>query len=347
MNCKGFLVACLATTLGVCALCAGTIYTLDPYFRYQSIDPEGELWFDERYQVAGILHDQTYETVLMGTSLAANYRPSWFNEVFDTTTVKVTFPSGGLGEFDTALTYAMGEQEVKRVIMGLDANILARDPQEEPDELPVFLYNNNILDDGPYLLNKETLGKSLYLATPGQQAGKEPLDAAYLWDTEQYIFSQEQAIASYPRPSTISPTQPDDYYAEHCAENLGVVLNWVETYPDTDFIFYFSPYSMLFWDKMDREGTTEAMLTMLETAIAQLTAYPNVTVQFFMNDFSLIEDLDNYTDHIHASGAVTKWLAQAMGRSDYVLTAENHAWSIDQFRQALVGYEYEGLFVIE
>ena len=31
----------------------------------------------------------------------------------------------------------------------------------------------------------------------------------------------------------------------------------------TEFVFFFSPYSILFWDKMDRLGQTEAMLTLL------------------------------------------------------------------------------------
>ena len=73
------------------------------------------MWFDQRCQCAGLLRSQTYETVLMGSSLAANYRPGWFDVFYDTRTVKVTFPNGGFQEFDQALEYAFSRQELERV----------------------------------------------------------------------------------------------------------------------------------------------------------------------------------------------------------------------------------------
>ena len=140
--------ALLLTAAVLLALCAGTVRLVDPFFHYHDPDPEGEVWFDQRAQGAGLLRSQEYETLLMGSSLAANYRPFWFDVFYDTSTVKVTFPNGGFGEFTTALDYACTQQDVQRVIFGLDPNLLARSPAEAPEELPDYLYDDNPWNDG-------------------------------------------------------------------------------------------------------------------------------------------------------------------------------------------------------
>lgn len=154
---KRWTAALLLTVVVLLGLCGGTVRLVDPFFHYHNPDPEGEVWFDQRAQGAGLLRSQEYETVLMGSSLAANYRPFWFDVFYETSTVKVTFPNGGFGEFTRALDYACTQQDVERVIFGLDPNLLARDPAEEPDQLPEYLYDTNPWNDGQYLLNKDVL----------------------------------------------------------------------------------------------------------------------------------------------------------------------------------------------
>ena len=72
---KRWAAALLLTVVLLLALCAGIVRVVDPFFHYRDPDPEREVWFDQRYQCAGLLRSQEYETVLMGSSLAANYRP--------------------------------------------------------------------------------------------------------------------------------------------------------------------------------------------------------------------------------------------------------------------------------
>ena len=61
-------------------------------------------------------------------------------------------------------------------------------------------------------------------------------------------------------------------------------------------------------DGMDRQGETEAMLTMLADAVETLLAYDNAELQFFMADRDVISDLDNYADHIHVAGYATPFI---------------------------------------
>ena len=340
---KRWAAAVLTTVALLLALCAGMVRLADPFFHYRDPDPAGEVWFDQRYQCAGLLRSQTYETVLMGSSLAANYRPGWFDVFYDTATVKVTFPNGGFHEFDQALDYAFSRQDVKRVIFGLDPNLLARSPEEAPDQLPAYLYDDDPWNDGAYLLNKDVLMRSAYALLKKRAGETQPLQDAFVWDGNVY-FSRQLALAAYERPEQATEALPADAFLENCRENLSVVTGWLTEHPDTRFVFFFSPYSILAWDKMQRLGETEAMLTMLDEATETLLNYDNAELQFFMADFPVITDLDNYADHLHVAGKVTYAMAQAMPTEQNRLTAENRAEVLDGLREFVVHYDYDGIW---
>lgn len=334
------LLTALVAGLG---FCAAIVVVVDPFFHYRSPDPEAEVWFEQRYQTAGLLRSQDYETVLMGTSLAANYRPLWFDAYFDTRTVKVTFPNGGFHEFTQALDYAYETHDVKRVIFGLDPNILVRSVEEAPDQLPAYLYDTNPWNDGPYLLNKSVLVRTLYVLREKAEGNTQALQDAFVWDGSVF-FSKELALAGYQRPEAEDTVLPEDAFFAVCDENLATVKSWLTEHPDTEFIFYYSPYSILFWDKMERQGKTDAMFAALKYATEQLLAYDNVKIQCFLTDIDTITDLDNYADHIHVAGRVTWKMSKAMAGTENLLTMENYEEKLDALREYVVNYDYESIW---
>ena len=340
---KRWAAVLLGTAVLLLVLCAGTVRLVDPFFHYHDPDPEGEVWFDQRSQGAGLLRTQDYETVLMGSSLAANYRSFWFDVFYETSTVKVTFPNGGFDEFTQALDYAYTQQDVKRVIFGLDPNLLARAPEEAPDQLPDYLYDENPLNDGKYLLNKDVLMRSGYTLLKKAAGETQPLQDAFVWDGNVF-FSKALALAGYDRPEPAEEAAAQDAFLQNARENLSVVTAWLEQHPDTEFIFYFSPYSILFWDKMDRQGQTQAMLALLEETTETLLRYDNAELQFFMADEAVITNLDNYADHIHVAGKVTYRMAEAMPTGEYRMTAENRMEMLDALRQLVVNYDYDQIW---
>ena len=343
---KRWTAALLLTVVVLLGLCGGTVRLVDPFFHYHNPDPEGEVWFDQRAQGAGLLRSQEYETVLMGSSLAANYRPFWFDVFYETSTVKVTFPNGGFGEFTRALDYACTQQDVERVIFGLDPNLLARDPAEEPDQLPEYLYDTNPWNDGQYLLNKDVLMRSGYTLLKKMSGETQSIQDAFVWDGNVF-FSKELALAGYERPEATGETLAADAFLENGRANLERVTVWLEQYPDSEFIFFFSPYSILFWDKMNQLGQTEAMLTLLQETVETLLQYDNAELQFFMADTEVITNLENYADHIHVAGRVTYRMAQAMPTGQYRLTKETYVEVLDGLRDFVVHYDYEQIWAAD
>lgn len=333
----------LAAACSMLALCAAVVITVDPFFHYRAPDPEAEVWFDQRCQSAGLLRSQSYQQVLMGSSLAANFRPFWFSNLFGLPTVKVTFPNGGFSEFDTALRYAFSKQEVRQVIFGLDPNLLARSPAEAPDQLPDYLYDDELWNDGAYLLSKDVLLRTGYTLMKKAAGETQPLEDAFFWDGTVF-FEREMALAGYDRPERAGETAPEDLFLDSCAENLSVVESWLTRWPQTRFIFFISPYSILFWDRMDRLGQTQAMLRLLDTATDTLLRYDNAEIYFFMADEPTITDLDNYADHIHMAGRVTYQMALDMADGTCRMDRENRRQTLDALGRLVVNYDYESIF---
>lgn len=251
MKAKSFFIGALSCVLLLLAGTAGLVAWVDPLLTARTLE-EGEtaLFVNERYEMAGLIRRQDYEDLVMGTSLVANYRASWFTEETGRKTLKVTFPDGRLNEFDIALDLAFRTHSLNTVYFGLDPNVIVREDQGV--ELPEYLYNDFPLDDLQFYFNGESLALAVESLLLGDEA-KVPLDEAFVWDGT-HEFSWRTAMDSYPRPSAVSEPLPADAYLAAAEVNMDMVCSWLEEHPDTQFKIWFPPYSILYWDKAQREG---------------------------------------------------------------------------------------------
>lgn len=64
----------LACILALLAVCGAVVYVVDPCLYYRVPDKWQPVLFNERYQMAGLAKNVEADTVLVGTSMAANYR---------------------------------------------------------------------------------------------------------------------------------------------------------------------------------------------------------------------------------------------------------------------------------
>lgn len=159
MSAKRFFIGVLAAVLLLLGSAMAFLMAVDPLMTLHPLE-EGEtaLFSNQRYEMPGLIRNQDYSAVVMGTSLVANYRASWFTEALGAETLKITFPDGWVSEFDTALNLAFDTHpELERVFFCLDPNILIRPDSERTVELPQYLYNTNPLDDVSFYLNADSL----------------------------------------------------------------------------------------------------------------------------------------------------------------------------------------------
>lgn len=342
MEAKRFFIGALLAAGTLLAACAGLVAWTDPLLSAGTLEEGGTaLFVNERYEAAGLIRRQDYRNLVMGTSLAANFRASWFTQGLGSGTLKVTFPDGRLSEFDTALELACRSHgHPERVYFGLDPNILIR--ADQTSELPEYLYNDNPLDDIQLYLNAESLALAMKSLLRGEEA-KTTLDEAYTWDTTHY-FARETALAGYPRPEPAERALPADAFLDVARANVAVIQGWAEAHPDTQFTVWFPPYSVLYWDQMARLGRTEAVLSAVEYAWGELLKCGNVQVVSFLNAQTYTTNLDNYADHIHCSSAVTRWMAGELLAGRWRIWPGSYHSQMGELRRFVAGYDYDAIF---
>lgn len=343
MKSKTFFLTALFCALALLLGTAGLVAWVDPMLTGGLEEGETALFVNERYEMAGLIRHQDYEDIVMGTSLVANYRASWFTQGTGRETLKITFPDGRLSEFDIALDLAFRTHEaIHTVYFCLDPNVVIR--ADKGVELPEYLYNDDPLDDLQLYFNGECLALAVKSLLLGDEA-KAPLDEAFVWDGK-YEFSWDSALGSYVRPEQVDKPLDGDAFLTMARKNMDVVCSWVEKHPDTQFKIWFPPYSILYWDKTQREGTTEAVVSALEYVCGRLLSYGNVEVYSYLNDRWTATDLGQYADYIHCSSQVTSALAHGMVSDTYAwrIWPEYYQSQMDELRQYVTGYDYDAMF---
>ena len=320
--------------------CAAVVWYVDPCLYYRMPDKWQPIFFSERYQGAGLAKNVPADTVLVGTSMAANYRASEVGETFGGSAVRITIPDGYLSEFDKVMDVTFRNQDPERVVFILDLNILVRDESGVTDAMPEYLYNSSVVDDAKYLLNKDTLYYSFYVLMANGWGEGQSLDDSFTWD-EGIWWNHMTALDNYTRPELVAEPFPYDAYRMTANANLNVVERWVRAHPETQFDIVIPPYSILFWDKTARLGQTDAMLDALRQAADLLTGFENVNLYGFLLDREIVENLDNYCDYVHHSGDVCGVVLDKLAAGEGLLTAENIEETLANCREFVVNYDYE------
>ncbi len=338
---KAWFLRTLALSLALVVLCTGVIVYADPFFHFRW-DAEGEgVFFNQRYQNAGIARNSEADTVILGTSMVSNFRASYLTETFDGTAAKITLPDGRFEEFDQVMETLYRKSSPKRVLFSLDLNILTRDESGLSNELPVYLYDRNPFNDLRYLMNKDALFYSVYSLYAKQAGEAVPADEAFTWDGEAG-FSTNFVLASYTRPPQSAKTAERDAFQENVEKNLSYILKWAKEHPETEFIVYIPPYNILYWDKTARNGETEAVFGALQQCFETLLSVENIRLCQFL-DLDIVTDCSYYNDYIHFSGLGAQRVLEAMESGEYDVTAENMTETLKRVRKFQEEYDYDAL----
>ena len=327
----------LILLLGVCA---GIVYRVDPCFYYRMPTDRQPVFFSERYQTAGIVRNNPANVVLLGSSMTANYYGSDVGQVFGGTGLRLTIPDGYYSEFDAVMGLLMRSHPPKQVIFAMDANILTRPPDGVTGALPGYLYDANPFNDVKYLLNKDVLYYSLYAMMCRRWGEGETLDEGFFWDDTVW-WNHMAALEEYQRPEIADKPMPADSLVADTEKNLAVVTRWAQQYPDVEFDLYFSPYSILYWDKMARTGETEAVFAALKLACETLLPYENIRLHGLLFDREIIEHLDYYCDYVHHSAEAGQLVLEKIHSGADRLTTENYQEILANWQEFVVNYDYD------
>jgi len=334
-----------------------TVIIFDPFYQYHApLSGMKAVLYDRDNQVPGTVRNFSYDTVLLGSSVAENFDTSYIEEQFQAKTVKIIRSNGSAADLLYFMETAHEKQDIKRVFWCMDIFALTADTDitVTAEKVPnYYLYTEKISDDAAYLFNKEIILEKIPRMLHDNRLSRNTDGRAYDW-SEGKEFNAKRAMGAYIKPSF--PTIPERReYAASWEEaplpevpflkgNMEMILNEIRSCPETDYIIFFPPYSMLWWDNGYTGGVSEQYFSVLEYAFPLLLSCENVELYYFQNDKDIVCDLDNYMDMIHYSPEINQYMLESIAAGKHRVTKENAEEVLLSMRRL---YEYmitEGIF---
>ena len=330
-----FLRRFLLTAALLLAGLAAAVFCLDPFYHYH------KPWFgltavltDKEYQCIGTLRTFDYDSLIVGSSVVENNDNRWYDESFGCHTIKAVRSYGATADLCYLLDAAHESHTMRYVFYNIDPSSLSAEPKTtyEPTGAPMYLYDKNPLNDYHYWFNKDVLFEKIPYMVMQSLTGYDP-NLSYNW-AQWKTFGRGQILANYARTPDVSEPLPADRYAPHLSGNLALLEREVAVHPETEYYFFFPPYSILWWDMANRSGEIETTLYNEETAMRALLAYDNVRIFMFQDRLDITANLDNYLDVLHFSPAVNAQMCAAMAAGECEVTAD----TVDETMAALRAY---------
>lgn len=324
----------LIWSIGLLLLCVLIVVLADPFFQYHKPLPGLKaVLTDKEYQCVGSLKTLEYDSVIAGSSVAENYNNGWFDQGFGCSAIKAIRSYGATADLCYLLDIAFEHQDLKYVFYNLDPSALVADPETtyELTGCPMYLYDDNYVNDVEYWLNKGVLMEKIPYMIAHSVMGDYDENDSYNW-AQWKEFNSDMALGLYIRKPSVSGMKPEDYYKDVCNENLKLLTDRIKAHPDTVFYVFIPPYSMLWWDNIYREGDTQAYLYNMERAMEALLACENVELYYFQNDTEVITDLENYMDILHFSPEINHYICDCMIAGEHRIDRDNYKESVSDMR---------------
>ena len=328
---RKFIRSFFIRTLFLLAAVITVVVVFDPFYQYHRPLPGLKaVLTDKEYQCIGTLRTFDYDALIVGSSVCENYNNRWFDEGFSCTAIKAIRSYGATADLCYLLDQAYEDHDLKYVFYNIDPSSLSADtePTYESTGCPMYLYDRNFLNDYPYLLNKDVLMNKLPHMLAYSLIGDYDEGDSYNWAQWKY-FGQDMAMGLYTRLPKSKAMRPETVYAEQLEGNIRLLTAQLEAHPETTFKFFFSPYSMLWWDNACRSGERDAVIYNEKEAVKALLAYDNAEVYFYQDDREIITNLDNYMDIVHFSKDINYDVYDKLAKGEERLTMENYEERLD------------------
>ncbi len=327
---------------------------VDPFFHYHSpLKGFPYLVDNQLSQNPGMAANMEYDSVILGSSMTVNFQTDWFAELMDLDAIKLSYSAAypkdqaNIMEIIFRSKNNQGQRRLKKVFLGVDVLTYTGGVEETKYSIPEYLYDQNYLNDIQYLFNKDVLLN--YILRPLADPDPTDLSNVYAsWWTEEY-YSEEWVLHNYHSPEQVKEETARDAYLEAVEANLAVnICPYIEKNPQTEFVVFFPPYSILFWNDVLRENHLEATLEEYRYIANRLNAYENVKVYFFPDQEEIICDLNNYADYSHYHPRYNRFMAQCFAQGKYLVAKQGEQGKkiedyLAHMREIALGFDYEEL----
>ena len=324
------------------------VLIVDPFFHYHKPIVRYKLTDDLRYLNDGISRHFDFDGVIVGTSMAQNFKCSQFDELFGTKSVKLPYTGAGYEELGESMDRTLNRNpEVRAVLWAVDYNgLLRREDWTQYSDLPTYLYDENPLNDTPYVLNKDMFYHAFLpdIVKTIKKSDNTTMDEYAEKESEYGASMVYQGRHILPEIDNPEFTPEDEKQVTESFENN--IISVINAHPNTTFYLFFTPYSIYNWEGMNAENSINKYISAQRTATKLLLECPNVRLYSFFEHTEIICDLDNYRDEAHYSDEINAQLLEWMAEGEGLLTVDNYEDRIAWQREFYTGFDYDNYFDI-
>lgn len=347
---KKWFKKCIGMLLGLLALVAIIVVIVDPYFHYHKpLSFLSYRLYEERYVNDGISRHFDYDAIITGTSMAQNFKPSEMDALFGTRAIKAPFSGAGYQELSQNLERALSRnQELKTVLWAVDYNGLLREYDwQQYEEYPTYLYDENPFNDIRYVFNKSIFyhGVLSNIVLSLQGSPSTTLDEYSAWEKEtglaHIMYTYQRSRLQIPDSTEFGIEQQEA--VKRTVQNN--IVNLVSRYPDTEFILFYTPYSICFWDAQAVRGTVLQQIEAEKTATEMLLQCPNVKLYNFFDQFDVICNTSYYNDESHYSAEINSKILEWISLGTGLLTSENYLQRLEEEREFYLNFDYDSIYL--
>lgn len=224
-------------------LCVLAVVIFDPFFQYHKpLFGLKAVLTDKEYQCTGSLKTFDYDSVIAGSSVAENYNNGWFDQGFGCRSIKAIRSYGATADLCYLLDISFAHQNIKNVFYNLDPSALVADPETtyKMTGCPMYLYDDNYVNDIEYWLNKGVLMEKIPYLVANSLIGGYDENESYNW-AQWKEFNSDMALGLYIRKPSVSEMKPENYYDDVLRQNLALLTERIEENPDTCFYVFIPP----------------------------------------------------------------------------------------------------------
>lgn len=345
---KNFFKLIIGSVIGLLLIIGSIMIIVDPYFHYHK--PLSILKYrlgNQRYINDGIIRNFNYNGLIIGTSMTENFKTTQFDKIFNVKSIKVPFSGGSFKEINQNIERGLKRnKKIQIILRGLDYRMIQNNSEKmRYDSYPEYLYDDNILNDYKYILNKEIILKGLGGVILNTLKKREMnFDDYSSWRNRE--SGKEVVLSNYKREIEKKKiTNLSENEIKMIKKNIEKnILELPKKFLDVKFIYFITPYSIVYWESIYQNGEILKQLEAEKIMIEMILEIPNVELYSFFNNYKLITNLENYIDMGHYNYKVNDKILEWISQKKYRLTKDNYENYLESNKEFYLNYDYDKIF---
>jgi len=318
-----------------------------------------------RYQVAGIINNYEFDSIILGASMLQNTSAKDATDILQSSFVNLSVGGLSMGNRSLMIDYALKSKKLNHVITTLDGFA-----DSENKSNFSFLYNGTFLDDIKvyktrrfvidavcqlstiyveiaYCKKRNSYDTSLELITEWYSTydHKERFGGIENWlklENNSQIIDQLEEIAE--QANCIKNNYCEAIKSSTYDNAIGIfdktILKLALENSDTKFHLIFPPYSRLKYAllKQSNSNEFESYITTIKNIVMRSEAIENISI-YGMDHLTFSDDISNYKDPSHYHPRVNQEMLKAIKNNHFLLTSQTLNSYIEEIESLAKNYD--------